>query len=252
MTSGYSVPCARKSTLPEPGRLLLEDVDERRADDLPLLLGIDHARQPIEKQRRRIDEHQRQLQPLESLSNLRRFVVPQDAVVHEDARQPVADRAVKDHRGDRRIDAAAQAADHPSLADLAANLRRRFFDKRRHRPVAGAAADAVGEVAEDLEAALGVDDFRVKQQCVEPPRRVRHRGDRRVGARRGDGESVGRRRDEIAMARPDADLVGHARKQRRRRSAACLPAIVTTACPNSRCGAGATVPPSEWAINCMP
>ena len=61
--------------------------------------------------RRRVDEHERQLQPLESLADLRGLVEPQHAVVDEDARQLVADRAVDDQRGDRRIDAAAQRAD---------------------------------------------------------------------------------------------------------------------------------------------
>ena len=118
--------------------------------------------------RRRVDEDQRQLQPLEPLPNLRRLVEPQHAVVDEDAGQLIADRAVKDERRDGRIDAAAQRADHAPAADLRANLRRRLFDKRRHRPVAGAAADAVGEVAQDLEAAFGVHDLGMKQQRVQP------------------------------------------------------------------------------------
>ena len=73
--------------------------------------GIGDAGEPIEKQLRRVDEHQRQLQPLEALADLRRLVEPQHAVVDEDARQLVADRAVDDERRDRRIDAAAQRAD---------------------------------------------------------------------------------------------------------------------------------------------
>ena len=48
-----------------------------------------------------------------------RLVEPQQAVVHEDAGQPVADRPVDQQRRDRRIDAAAQAADDAAVADLA-------------------------------------------------------------------------------------------------------------------------------------
>ena len=124
------------------------------------VLRVGHAGQPVEKQLRRVHEHERQLQPLVALANLRRFVQAQHAVVDEDAGQLVADRAMDDERRDRRVDAAAQRADDAAVADLRADPRRRLLDKRRHRPVAGAAADAVGEVAQDLEAAFGVDDFR--------------------------------------------------------------------------------------------
>jgi len=46
--------------------------------------------------------------------------------------------------------------------DLRANLLRRLLDERRHRPVAGAAAHAVGEVAQDVEPVFGVYDLGVK------------------------------------------------------------------------------------------
>ena len=102
------MPCARKSTCPSFAASRLEDVDERRADDLALLLRIGDAGEPLEEQRRRVHEHERQLQPLEPLADLRRLVEPQHAVVDEDAGQPVADRAMNEQRRDRRIDAAAQ------------------------------------------------------------------------------------------------------------------------------------------------
>ncbi len=50
ITSGYSVPCARKSTCPELCGLPLEDVDERRADDLALLLRVGDPGEALEKQ----------------------------------------------------------------------------------------------------------------------------------------------------------------------------------------------------------
>ena len=81
-------------------RLALEDLDERRADDLSLQLRIGDARQTIHEEARRVHEHERQLQPLESFSHLRRFVQPQHAVVDENAGELLADRAVKDQRGD--------------------------------------------------------------------------------------------------------------------------------------------------------
>ena len=85
--------------------------------------GSVDAGQPVEEQRRRVDEHERQLQPLEALADLRRLVEPQHAVVDEDAGQLVADRAVND------------AARRPS------NRRRRSARRRRarRRPARGSA-----------------------------------------------------------------------------------------------------------------
>ena len=117
-----------------------------------------------------------------------------------------------------------------------ANLAGRLLDKRRHRPVAGAAADVVREVAQDLEAAIGVRDFRMKEQRVEPPLLVRHRRDRSVGARRDHLRSPAARSDEVAVARPHAQV----RRDRREQSARRGRCTSIVACPNSRCGAGAT------------
>ncbi len=94
---------------------------------------------------------------------------------------------------------------------------RRFLDKRRHRPVAGAAADVVGEIPQDVETAIGVRDLRMEQQRVESLRRRRHRRDRRVGARRGDGEAWRRGGDEVAVAGPDAQIARNRREERRAR-----------------------------------
>ena len=72
---------------------------------------------------RRVDEDERQLQPLEPLADLRRFVEPQHAVVDEDARQPIADRAVDEQRGDGRIDAAAQRRRRRGPSPTCARIR---------------------------------------------------------------------------------------------------------------------------------
>ena len=149
--------------------------------------------------------------------DLRRLVQPQHAVVDEDAGQPIADRAVDEQRRDGRVDAAAQPADHPPVADLRADPRGRLLDERRHRPVAGAAADVVGEVAEDLEAALGVHDLGMEQQRVEPAIRRRHRRDRRVGARRGDREAGRRGATKSPWLAQTRSSAGTDAKQRRAR-----------------------------------
>ena len=84
----------------------------------------------------------------EALVDLVRFVVAQQPVVDEDAGQPVADGAVNQHRRDRRIDAARQAAHDLAVADLragcasvASSMNEAIVQSPR------AAADAVGEVA---------------------------------------------------------------------------------------------------------
>ena len=149
------------------------------------------------------------------------------------------------------------AADDAPAADLRANPRRRFLDKRRHRPVARAPADAVREVAQDVQAAFRVHDLRMEQQRVEPPARHRpwpppahSRSWRSPKTRRAE-----RRRNRRGSPRPGSP------RGRRRRAPAGPPAgpdaplpppTVTSAWPNSRCGAGATEPPSEAAISCMP
>src|SRR5205807_342278 len=103
-------------------------------------------------------EYERQAQTLVALADLRRFVEAEHAVVDEDAHQLVADGAMNQQRRNGGVDAAAQRADDAALPDLRTDARRRLLDERRHRPIAGAAADAVREVAQDLETALGVHD----------------------------------------------------------------------------------------------
>ena len=90
-----------------------------------------------------------------------------------------------------------------------------LVDERRHRPVAAAAADAVREVPEDVQARVGVRDFRVEQQPVELPRRVLA-SPRPARWRR-------RRHDEARRARPRRSRRGWprpaARRARSRRAA---------------------------------
>ena len=99
---------------------------------------------------RRVDEHERQLQPLEPRPDLRRLVLAQHAVVDEDARQPIADRAVH-----------SIAATVESTPPLRPQTTRPSPTCARIRAVASstndaivqsprAAADVEGEVAQDV------------------------------------------------------------------------------------------------------
>ena len=88
----------------------------------------------------------------------------------------------------------------------------------------------------------------MEQQAVEAASRILDGGDRRVGAGGDDGEPVGRGLDVVAVAGPHAQLVGQRGEQRGR----LADVTCTIAWPNSRCAAGATRPPSESVISCMP
>ena len=111
-----------------------------------------------------------------------------------------------------------------------------LVDERRHRPVAAAPADAEREVAQDLHRRCSVcTTSGMEQQPVEPRARVLHRGHRRVGRRRDDLEPGRRRRDEVAVARPDLQ-----RRLGTSSNSGAPSTTLTTACPNSRCGARST------------
>ena len=186
---------------------------------------------------------------------------PQDAVVDEDAGQLVADRAVNDQRRDRRVDAAAQRADDAPAADLRANPRRRLLDKRRHRPVAGAAADAVREVAQDLEAAVRcarLRDETAARRAARSASAIAATGALALVATTANPAGAAATKSPwLAQTRISAGTSANSaagRQPRRPTDPACPApvAIVTVAWPNSRCGAGATRPPSACAISCMP
>ena len=173
-----------------------------------------------------------------------RFVVAQQPVVDEDARQPIADGAMDQHRGHRGIDAAGEAADDLARRpDLLADPRRRFFDERGDRPVAAAAADVVGEVPQDLEAVIGVHDLGMEQQRIE----ARARGDSiatigAVALVAATAKPGRHRRDVVAVAGPHAKLRRDVREQRRlRASATRRPARGRTRDDPS----AATCPPSD-------
>ena len=167
-------------------RHALEHVDERRADDLPLAFRVRHPGQAADEVPGCVLDHQRQLHPvLETPADLVRLVQAQQAVVDEDARQPAADGAVQEQRRHRRVDPAAQPAYHPPLlADLAAYAADGLVREGGHRPVSAAAADVAGEVPQDVRAAVRMRHLGMEQEAVQPPRRVLHRRDGGVGARR--------------------------------------------------------------------
>ena len=124
-------------------------------------------------------------------------------MIDEYAGELLADRFVDEDRGDGGIDPARQSADHPALADLAADLIDRFELERAHRPVAGAAGDLAHEVAQQRRAVRRMHDFEMELRRVEFALVVGDHGDRRIGRGAGGDKAVRQLGDAVAMAHPD-------------------------------------------------
>ncbi len=135
------------------------------------------------------------------------LVQPHQPVVDEDAGQPLPHRPVDEQRGDRGIDPAGEAADHPSLADLGLDLGHLLGDHRLGRPLFLAAGDVAQETGEDLRPVGRVDDFGVELDAVETAigeLAGRHRRPWAGGER---GEALRRLEDRVAVAHPAALLL---------------------------------------------
>ena len=104
--------------------LFLEHLDEQAADDLALAFGVALALQRAEEALFRIDtNHPHTHVPGERLHHLVAFVLPQQTVIDEHARELLAQGSMQqccDHRG---IDAARQAEQHAIGPDLLAHAR---------------------------------------------------------------------------------------------------------------------------------
>ena len=185
------------------GRLFLENVDENAADDLALLLRIGHALERREKPV--LGVHADDLDPhvaREGLHHLIAFVQAQQAVVHENAGQLLADGAVQQRRDHGGIDAAGQTQDDFVLADLGAHRLDHALDDVARRPQRAAAADVVHEALQDAAPLRGVRHLGVKLDAIEPARLVGNAGKRRRGRFRDHLESRGQSGDAIAVAHP--------------------------------------------------
>ena len=109
---------------------------------------------------------------------------------------------MQQHGRDGGIDTAREAADDIPIADLATDLVDRLGAKPRHCPVAAAAGNLVGEVAQQRAALRRVHNLGMKEQAVETPDII---GDRGIGCglARGDRAETGRQGiDPVAMAHP--------------------------------------------------
>ena len=101
------------------GGFALEHFDEQAPDDLPLLLGIGDAGKRRQEFVARIDVIHAHAEILRKrMHDLLRLVQAQEAVIDEDAGETIADRAMDQRRGHRRIHAAGEAEQHLLVAGL--------------------------------------------------------------------------------------------------------------------------------------
>ena len=215
----------------------------------------------VEKQIGRIDEVERQLQLLaEPLLNLVRFVVTQQPVVDEDARQPIADRAMNQHRRDGRIHAARQARTPPCPARPAAECARstssmnersssrRCSRRRRRRSSAGSrrrdrCARLPGGTAARTAAARALPSPRSAPSRWSRPRQTpaarpphRRRGSPTPAIRSGPDERAAAR-DAIQSRRYGQRAHAHARTHDGPSGALRRRACASSAACRSRCRA---------------
>ena len=111
-------------------------------NSLPMILrfssGSLDAGERVEERLARIDMDERDVVvAAKQRDDLLRLAQAQQAVIDEDAGEPVADRLMDQHRGDGGIDAAGEPADHPPLPDLRADRLDRLGAEGAHGPVAG-------------------------------------------------------------------------------------------------------------------
>ena len=184
-------------------RLLVEHVDKGGADPLALFLGVGDAGELGQKQLAGVAMNQRDVVvAAEQVDDLFGLAGAQQAGIDKDAGQLVADRLVQQRRRDRGIDPARQAADDIAVADLVADAVERLGAEQRHRPIAAAAGDLVGEIAQQFRALRRVRDLGMKQHAVKAPLVVGDRGKGR-GVAGGDRAEAGRQRlDLVAVAHP--------------------------------------------------
>ena len=234
----------------EVARDLFELADEQLADDLALGLGVGR-RPPAPSKKRSSAFTWTSSTPnwrREGLFDLLALVLAHEPGVDEDAGELVADGLGDERRGDRRVDAARERAEHPVAAHLRADPRDLVLDDRGVRPGrrdarrrgAGSGRAAPGRAR--CGPPRGGTAPRCSRARRPPSRRPAHSGDRGR-----DDEALGRRGDRVAVAHPRGRRRGPVPHQRAGRRAA-----TSSVRPYSPTPVLATSPPSCWAMSCAP
>src|SRR5262249_61639665 len=98
---------------------------------------------------------------------LLRFVLAQQPMVDEDARELVADRLVHEQRRDRRVDPTRECAEDALAPDLRSDPLDLLLDHGCGRPRGRRAGDVVEEVLEQLAAVRRMDDLGMALHAVD-------------------------------------------------------------------------------------
>ena len=184
----------------------------------------------------------------ECLDDLRRLVLSHHPVVDEHAGELIADRLVDERGRGRRVDSAAEPADHPGVADLGADALDLVVDHRGRRPALLAAGDVAQEALQDLGAVRACARPRGGTGSRRSPaRRSRRRRPASRGWRRGPSKPGGGSKTRVAVAHPALLLGGKAGEQR----AAPVGERELGAAELARLGP-LDAPAETWTIACMP
>ncbi len=142
----------------------------------------------------------------ERLDDLLGLVLPQQAVIDEDAGELVADGLVDEQRRNRRVDPARERAEDSFVPDSCTNETDLLLDDRCGRPGRRNGGHLVEEVLQDLLPVRRVHDLGVELHPVQPLGTVLERGDRRRRRGRRDRRSFGGSGDRVPVAHPDGLL----------------------------------------------
>ena len=148
--------------------LLLEDPDELLADDLALVLRLGHAGQLQQEAGLRVHPDEIDVPLGEGGLHLVALVQAHEAVVHEHAGELGAHGLGQQGGGDGGVHAAGEGQQHLAVAHLLPDGADGGLLVVPHGPVARGAADLVEEVADHVDAVLGVVHLRVVLDAVEP------------------------------------------------------------------------------------
>ncbi len=188
----------------ELASLALEDLYELAPDDLALGLRLAHTRQMTQELVGGIHTDHLGMQLADKhVHHHVALVQAQQAVVDKNAGELVADGAVDQRRGDRRINATGQAKDDLFVADLFADLLHSLGDVITHHPVGAGAADLEHKALQNRCAALGVRHLRVELHSVKAPLLICHAGNRATVGARHQMETRRHFGDLVAVAHPD-------------------------------------------------
>ncbi len=171
------------------------------SDAAALLLRILDPRQACKEAIGGVDAVDRKTEGRKAGLHLVALVEAQQAGVHEDGRRALPHRLPTQQGGDRRVHAAGERHDDPSVRHLLLNPLDGVTPDRGRSPVPARPTDGE-EVLQDSAAHLGVADLGVELDPVESSGLVGHRGNRRVRGVAYHGEAVGQPDHAVPVRHP--------------------------------------------------